>query len=247
MEAPNFRSKDRKLFIDYVPQEILDDMDSETVKHLYKYRDYHRFIHDRTVKIEMLEERIKKYKKDIESHKSVIDGEGGFKEKLMFHYQFVTDYDKQLRINSWMEKKPRSSKSFKLLKGDSIKIDSSFSARNTHKGKPLKETIDYITKVEIPERRRKTIYCGQIPDIVDQLQRLGVLKNKEVNQISIDDIKPEVKVIVNQFSRFHIYKKGWDDFRNESGINLTKVVDWCIEMDNKTPNEDGSSQRDNWF
>ena len=252
MNKKEFRSKDRKFFIDYISDDILKKMDEEMVQHLYRYRDYHRYIHDRMVKIELLEEQIDKLKKKISKHKEAVEGEkidgivqtSGFKDKMIYHYDFVKHFDTNLRVTSWVEKNSRKSTSLRKKEGEDVSVSPSFNFRNTHKGEPLKTRDIWLGKVEI-QKKRKTFYLGLQTDILDELMRLLDYTDDNLSEWEWVDVKDEIKMLLNQFSRYHIFHKSVPEFRKMENMSLSRVIDWCLEMDNK-PNDKGVSPRYDW-
>jgi hypothetical protein len=252
MNKKEFSSKDRKFFIDYIPEEILLQNGEEWTNHLYKYRDYHRYIHNRMVKIEECDNEIERLKKQKQKHLEAIEGvkvdgvvqSGGFMDKMKYHYEFVQHLDLNLRVTSWVESQTTISKSLKKMDGEMVKVDESFVFKNTNKGQPLKERITWRGKVEV-QKKRKSFYLGMEPDILDELRRLDEFKDEDLTEWDWSDVKDEIKIILNQFSRYHIYQKSFPEFRKMEGVNLSKIVDWCLEMDKKK-NDKGVSSRTDW-
>jgi len=70
-----FRSEGDVFFMDYLPDEVFDNL-SESERESYRlYRNNHRWIHDGNEKIKRLESQIQKLKEEIKITKGKIKGD----------------------------------------------------------------------------------------------------------------------------------------------------------------------------
>lgn len=253
----NYKSSGRRWFIEYLPDSIYRSFSNEDERHYSQYRNYHRFMDSRSSKIEKLEKEISELKKEINKRKNKIyrhaeymdgvkiDGvvqETGFKDKMLFHYSFIKQYDKNIQFDCWIELRDKSSLSFKKKKGVSIerielKRGKKLVEKTSYKGNPLQERIIWYSFVRTEvngKKRKKSIYCGSIEKVKDELGRLF---KKDVKSRGIGFLKMEILKLSRQYTKCKTYESSWIHFMSNSH-NITTMVDWGLEL--------GEIERNKW-
>jgi hypothetical protein len=147
--------------------------------------------------------------------------EDGWEKKMEFFYNDVSHLDKNLKLNVSIEKRNRISKSKKVEDGE-LKVMSYERTNKTYKGKKLDNNFKFYGRVENLSNR-KDFYFG---DEVDMRKGLEEIFFEDWSKDDFDSVKDELKSIMSQFSRYHIFKSNWMEFKVGT-YNTKSLVDWC--------------------
>jgi hypothetical protein len=199
-------------------------------------------------KIENIDKQILSLKEEKKKHQEKIDGviingiaqTSGFKDKMLYHYDFLKHLDKKsFYFECWVELRDKSSISYKSRNGIPIgnikqrKKDgnspSPFWERSTHKGKPLKKVIkwySYIRTTLEGKKTKKSIYCGGEKDI---RIIIGKIYGEDTNTWKTPRLKNRVQILSIQYTRYKIYHSNLKTFFTEKH-NLTKISEWVSEI-----------------
>ena len=92
--------------------------------------------------------------------------------------------------------------------------------------KKSKASPKLYLRVQNYERRFKNIYIGNV-DYAKTF--LSEVSNSSSENMSIDDIKDEIKYVYSAYIRHYIWKNQWDQFL-KSKHDLAVVKEWSIKM-----------------
>tara|TARA_B100000900_G_C20387681_1_gene637232 strand:- start:24 stop:656 length:633 start_codon:yes stop_codon:yes gene_type:complete len=96
-----------------------------------------------------------------------------------------------------------------------------------HKTKKKSEASPKLyLRVQNHERRFKNIYIGKMGYAKTFLSEVS---NSSSENMSIDDIKDEIKYVYSSYIRHYIWKNDWDQFL-KSKHDLAVVKEWSIKM-----------------
>jgi hypothetical protein len=213
-----------KLFIDYLPDEIYYSFSEEELKNYREYRRYQRFIGESDLRVKKHQKEIDKLTKKIEEEKKKVKGLGddeGWERKMEFFYGKVSHLDKNLKLNCSIEKRNRTSKSKKVEDGE-LKRISSKRDNITYKGEKLERYYLLYGRVENGSNR-VNFYFGTESDMRKGLEEIF---NEDWSKDDFDSMKDEIRFIMSQFSRYHIFKTNWRDFKVGT-YNMKTLIDWC--------------------
>ena len=242
-----FQSKERKWFMEYIPETIYLSLTPEERTHVKRYRDYHRYMDGRLRKIENLQKEMMKMKKEIKGHREKVFGvyedgvqvTSGFKDKMLLHYDFVKHLDKNIRLDCWMELRDKSSKSYKQNSGIPFtqNVKKTFITKSEYNGVPLKKIIRWYSIVRTTiegKKTRKNIYCGDEKMVRELLRKLMKVN---IDSRGTSFLRIQITELTKQYTRHYIYNSNWKTFKLESH-NLTKMVEWGISV--------GKRERKKW-
>lgn len=215
-----------KLFIDFLPDEIFQSFSDEEKLSYREYRRYQRFVGESNLRIQKYQMEIDKLKDKINEEKKKVKGFGdeeGWEKKVEFFYGKVSHIDKNLKLNCSIEKRDRTSKSKKVIDGELPTI--SFERVNqTYGGKEVKKNYKFYGRVEIGSNR-KQFYLGEEGES-DMRKGLEEIYPEDWSKDDFDSVKDEIKSIMSQFSRYHIFKSNWNEFKVGT-YNMKTLIDWC--------------------
>jgi hypothetical protein len=213
-----------KFFINFLPDDIFNSFSEEEKLSYREYRRYQRFCGEGGLRIKKYQLEIEKLNQKINEERKKIKGimdEDGWEKKMEFFYNDVSHLDKNLKLNVSIEKRNRTSKSKKVIDGELPTI--SFERVNkTYGGKEVKKNYKFYGRVENLSNR-KDFYFG---DEVDMRKGLEEIFFEDWSKDDFDSVKDELKSIMSQFSRYHIFKSDWMEFKVES-YNIKSLVEWC--------------------
>jgi hypothetical protein len=216
--------EETKLFINFLPEEIFLSFSDEEKKNYREYRRYQRFIGESNSRIQKYQIEVEKLLSKINFEKVKIKGGGdedGWEKSVEFFYNQISHLDKDLKLNCSIEKRNRTSKSKKVEDGVK-RVISSERTNNTYKGERLNTNFKFYGRVETLSNR-KSFYFG---DEVDMRRGLEEIFNENWSKDDFDSVKDELKSLMSQFSRYHIFKTNWEEFKVGT-YNIKTLVDWC--------------------
>jgi hypothetical protein len=213
-----------KFFINFLPDDIFNSFSEEEKLSYREYRRYQRFCGEGGLRIKKYQLEIEKLTQKINEERKKIKGimdEDGWEKKMEFFYNDVSHLDKNLKLNVSIEKRNRTSKSKKVIDGELPTI--SFERVNqTYGGKEVKKNYKFYGRVENLSNR-KDFYFG---DEVDMRKGLEEIFFEDWSKDDFDSVKDELKSIMSQFSRYHIFKSNWMEFKVGT-YNIKSLVEWC--------------------
>ena len=198
-----YRSRGRKWFIEHIPKSIYSLFNDDLLKHYREYRRYHYVIDGRLTKIEILNKELERIKTEIKNHKEKVNGEGGFKDKMLYHHSFVKHLDTNVQFDCWMELRDKSKAKKKNIKWYS-----------------------YVRTVVDGKKQKKSIYCGSEKRLKEEL---GRLLNLDLTSRGRGLLRMELLKLTRQYTKSKTYESSWKDFMLDSH-NITNMVDWGIEI-----------------
>ncbi len=212
-------------FMNYLPDDILNSLHDNDRYHYEEYRRYKKLIEESDKKVDKYKQQIDKLKQLIKKEVHKVKEESAdydWKRKMTNHYDKISHLDKELKLNCSIEKRDRTSKSKKIAdKG----LTPAFGTivRKTYRGKPLVRYSKIYGRVEKDRYNQKTLYFGDESEV---RKLLSELHNKDWSKDPFDYVKDELRVLMSQFSRYHIFHSNWDEFMSKTH-NLRSIVDWC--------------------
>jgi hypothetical protein len=213
-----------KFFINFLPDDIFNSFSEEEKLSYREYRRYQRFCGEGGLRIKKYQLEIEKLTQKINEERKKIKGimdEDGWEKKMEFFYNDVSHLDKNLKLNVSIEKRNRISKSKKVEDGE-LKVMSYERTNKTYKGKKLDNNFKFYGRVENLSNR-KDFYFG---DEVDMRKGLEEIFFEDWSKDDFDSVKDELKSIMSQFSRYHIFKSNWMEFKVGT-YNIKSLVEWC--------------------
>lgn len=220
----NYVGDGGKFFIDFLPDDIFNSFSEEERLSYREYRRYQRFCGEGGLRIKKYQLEIEKLNQKINEERKKIKGimdEDGWEKKMEFFYNDVSHLDKNLKLNVSIEKRNRTSKSKKVEDGE-LKVMSYERTNNTYRGKKLDNNFKFYGRVENLSNRT-TFYFG---DEIEMRKGLEEIFFEDWSKDDFDSVKDELKSIMSQFSRYHIFKSNWMEFKVGT-YNIKSLVDWC--------------------
>lgn len=220
----NYVGDGGKFFIDFLPDDIFNSFSEEERLSYREYRRYQRFCGEGGLRIKKYQLEIEKLNQKINEEKKKLKGimdEDGWEKKMEFFYNDVSHLDKNLKLNVSIEKRNRTSKSKKVEDGE-LKVMNYERTNNTYRGKKLDNNFKFYGRVENLSNRT-TFYFG---DEIDMRKGLEEIFFEDWSKDDFDSVKDELKSIMSQFSRYHIFKSNWMEFKVGT-YNIKSLVDWC--------------------
>ena len=213
-----------KLFIDFLPEEIFESFSKEEKLSYREYRRYQRFVGESNLRTKKYQMEIDKLKEKISEEKKKVKGfgdEDGWEKKVEYFYGKVSHIDKNLKLNCSIERRDRTSKSKKVEDGE-LKRISSKRDNSTYKGKKLEKYYLLYGRVE-SGNNRVNFYFGTEYEMRRGLEQIF---SEDWSKDDFDTIKDEIKGIMSQFSRYHIFKTNWKEFKVGT-YNMKSLIEWC--------------------
>lgn len=207
-----FQTKERKYFIDFLPNSIFNSFTINERSNYSKYRDRHRKYHkglneldELKNKIEELRVQLKLKGNDIKSHE----------KDLQTYYDGVKHLDKKIDFNAWVETEWRNKK--KCLDDNSLKPN---------------WRVSVIVEFKLRGSRiRKRFYCGNWKKTKQTLDK-HIGKEEHFISKEEEDIRWILQDYIESFSRWFIYHNGFQKYEEEK-LNLTSAIDWFNEYEKK--------------
>jgi hypothetical protein len=218
-----YSGKNLKWFFDYLPDEVFNSLSEVERKHYREYRRYQRLIGNSNKKIEFYDNEIQR----IEGLKRIELSKIGKKEektglwgKMESNYFKISHLDRDFQLYVSVERRNRSSKSFNKVNktGNSSGL---IVKKRTYGKKNLTQTVVLYGRVENQEFR-KSIYLGKEDLVRNFLEDIFL---EDWKNDPFDMVKDEIRIIIEQYSRYKIYHQKWKEFVNESH-NLKTIRDW---------------------
>jgi|TARA_B100000035_G_scaffold288681_1_gene274498 hypothetical protein len=255
------RSEKSRYYIPFLPDDIFNNMNEKDREHQRLYRTYHRTIFDLEKKISDNQLKIQKLKNEIKeckfrlNTKSTEESEDGYKELMIYRWQRISHYYEDYQFNVSIERRNRSSKTFKKNRdGDEgFNKERLASDRRTYGGKEIGELFTYQAKVqasnykfsiisELPDNNRKlkSIQLG-----TEEVMRMNLVKlynDEDYLTDDLDIVRDEWRTIILAFSNYYIHKKKWLGFKVDT-ISKDDVMNWC----NKMKISEKENEFDNWI
>lgn len=213
-----------KWFVDYLPDELFNSLNEDERRSYREYRRYQKEIGEGLVRIEKYQKQIETIQKTILIEKTKIKGTDevdGWESKMKKFYDKVNHIDKNFKLNCSVEIRDRTSKS-KKIKDGTLKRFNLQNPRDTYGGKEIENVYKLYGRVE-NSIYRKSIYLG---DETEVRLKLSKLFNEDWSNDTKEKFKSKLRVLLSQYSRYHIYKNKWDGFENETH-NLNSIIEWC--------------------
>lgn len=223
--------KGLKWFVDFLPDEIFNSMSDEEKKN---YREYRRYQKEMGQGLE----NIKKLQKQIETIQRNIKGGGevdGWESKMKMYYDRINHIDKNFKLNCSIERRDRSSITKKIKEGSLIKSKSDFTLKNTYGKKEIGSVIKLYGRVENSVHRHQ-IYLGD--ETIIKIE-FGKLMNEDWSNEPYEFIKDELRSLISQYSRYHIFHNKWEGFKSQTH-NLQSILEWCSKIGDERYNWGGT-------
>ena len=228
-EEKKFRSEGDVFFMDYLPDEVFNNL-SESERESYRlYRNNHRWIHDGNEKIKKLESQIQKLKEVIKITKGKIKGDDyhdGWESIMKKNYTNISFLSKKFEFYC--------SVGFRNRKSKSVKNQSRFNkelvrTQSQYDGKELTSNPKIYIRIESSDKKYlKNIYVGDEDKTREMIQRLrGGDWGSE--KVSVHRLKIELREIYVPYSRYQIYHSNWESFKGDTH-SVQKVEDWVVKM-----------------
>ena len=201
----DYYSKSKIFFLDYLPDEFFINLnDKERINYRLVRENHAEYIKIKK-QIRDLDFEIKQKKQKIKTLKKKMDGTSerpGFK--------LIMEAAKE-------ELKP-------LIDKYNFSLSIGFRLHKTKK-KSVTSPKLYL-RVQNYERRFKNIYIGNV-DYAKTF--LSEVSNPSSENMSINEIKEEIKYVYSTYIRYYIWKKDWDQFL-KSKHDLAVVKEWSVKM-----------------
>ena len=201
----DYYSKSKIFFLDYLPDEFFINLDD-------KQRINYRIVRENHAEYAKIKEEISVLDFEIKQKKQLIKA---LKKKMVGTserpgFKLIMEAAKE-------ELKP-------LIDKYNFSLSIGFRLHKTKK-KSVASPKLYL-RVQNYERRFKNIYIGNV-DYAKTF--LSEVSNPSSANMSINEIKEEIKYVYSTYIRYYIWKKDWDQFL-KSKHDLAVVKEWSIKM-----------------
>jgi len=246
-EKKRYQGDDRgSLFIDFLPQDVYDDLDERVKKDLEIFQRYSINRRRQEKGIEKLEKKLKPLLKDLEDRKEKLKSHKRGEKK---YYNRVHHLKLKFEPIISIYEKDESSKSYKSNKYFNYK-------RKTYDGEPLKKRIvlySQIKSLHNPERKtydgeplkkrivlysqikslhnpefgyiQKNVYLGS----QDKVRKVcGEILGEDLSNVQKRTLFIKVRKVLIPYIRTHS-KNGFEEFVSENHPFHKKIVKWCLE------------------
>lgn len=228
----DYKSRGEELFFDFLPDKVYESLSKDEYRNYMEYRRYHRTVFNCKQRINGYENEINRLKKNIQKEKDRLKGnenDDGFELKMKKYYEQISHIDKKFQFKLSWDIRDRSSKSHKMKSGQKHK-PSFERLSKTYEGKPIEENIKwYMTIKSVINTYKKTIY---LQDEESCRQFLSEIYDEDWSNDPIDYVKDEMKVVVNQYTRYKVCDSNWDKFKDDTH-NLDSIREWinlCVKQ-----------------
>lgn len=229
--------KDLKWFVDFLPDEVFNSLNEEERKNYREYRRYQKEIGEGLERIKKLQKQLLKIQTNIEGENFKIKGGGevdGWENKMKMYYDKINHIDKNFRLNCSVERRDRSSTSKKIKDGSIKKSKTDYTLKYTYGTKEIGSVIKLYGRVENSVYKHQ-IYLGDENTVRIEL---GKLLNEDWTKDSYEELKDEIRVLLSQYSRYHIFHNKWEGFKSETH-NLQRIIEWCSKVGDERYNWGG--------
>lgn len=229
MENKDFQSKDRRFFIDYLPDEIWKRFTKNDLSNHSKYRDRHRKYHQALLEYEEHEkkvrEEINRLQQSLEERKTSVQS---VEKEMLSYYEKLKHYDKVIKLNAWKEIEWRNKK--KCLQDESIKPKYR-----------LVVVIEY--RFQAHKRgnniQRKKFHFG---DWERTRNILKIHETEDYTQLDNEDLVPIILKLIECYSRWFIYMNGFSKYHRWKTTSSNAMY-WAKAYDKKF----GMRKWEDWY
>ena len=176
-----YQTRERKYFIDFLPNSIFNNFTKDERSNYSKYRDRHRKYHKSLNEVDDLKNQIEDLKLKL---KSKIKDVKFFENDLQTFYDGIKHLDKKIDFNAWFEEEWRNKN--KCIDNPSVKPN---------------YRVSIVVEYKLRGRnQRKRFYCGSWEKAKQTLeQHIG--KQNSFLEMKNDDIRWPLQDYVESFSR----------------------------------------------
>jgi len=220
----------QKRFFDFLPPVVFNSLTPEERINYQGYRNFQRHIGESIITISNYQKQIDKLNKliHLENHKIKGDSEnGGWEMKVKMYYDKINHIDKNFQLNCSIERRNRTSKSKKFLDGE-IKISRNVTIVKSQYGKKDLERVYKIYGRVENSTHRKQLYFGDEQEV---RKVISEIYQEDWTTEPFEYLKDELRTLISQYSRYHIFHNKWDEFKGETH-NLKSISDWCKWCEN---------------
>lgn len=227
-----YRSEGDVFFMDYLPDEVFNNL-SDSERESYRiYRNNHRWIHDGEERIKRFESQIQSLKEEIKSIKGKINGDqynSGWKSTMKKNYTNISYLSKKFEFYC--------SVGFRNRKSTTIQNQTRFKKKlvrnqSQYGGKNLTTNPKIYVRIESSDKKYiKNIYVGDETKTRQMIERLRG-GDWSSNKVSVKRLKLEIQNIYVPYSRYQIYHSNWESFKGDTH-SVQKVEDWVVKMGDK--------------
>lgn len=221
-----------KWFVDFLPNDVFSSLNEDERRSYREYRRYQKEIGESLVRIKKFQKQLETLQKNISIENIKIKGNSevdGWEIKMKMFYDKVNHIDKNFSLNCSVERRDRSSTTKKIKDGTlkRYKKDSPI-LKNTYGKKEIGKVVYLYGRVE-NSVFRQPIYLG---DETNVRIELGKLFKEDWLDEPYEYLKDELRSLMSQYSRYHIFHNKWEGFKTETH-NLNSIIEWCKWCDEK--------------
>lgn len=219
MENKDFQSKDRRFFIDYLPDEIWEKFTKQDLSNHSKYRHSHRKYHNVLTEYEDYEkevnEEINRLRQSLEKRKEIVYS---VEREMLVHYEKLKHFDKVIKLYAWKEIEWRNKKECLLDK----------SIEPIHR---LVVVVEY--RYDAHKRgnniQRKKFHFGSWKRVRELLQ---IQESEDYSSIDNEKLSEIIRKIILSYSRWFIYKNGFPKYHRWKTTSSNAMY-WVNAYDKK--------------
>ena len=211
-----------KWFVDFLPNDVFSSLNEDERRSYREYRRYQMEIGESLVRIKKFQKQLETLQKNISIENIKIKGNSevdGWEMKMKMFYDKVNHIDKNFSLNCSVERRDRSSTTKKIKDGTlkRYKKDSPI-LKNTYGKKEIGKIVYLYGRVE-NSVFRQPIYLG---DETNVRIELGKLFKEDWLDEPYEYLKDELRSLMSQYSRYHIFHNKWEGFKTEThNLNST--------------------------
>lgn len=233
-----YSSNEEEMFFDYLPDEVFNSLSDEQREYYREYRRYHHLLHKSRVKVEKMENQILKLKKLIKDERNkwniinIVD-DGREKEVegwiyfLKKNYSEISHLDKKFKLKVKMEKRDRSSRSYKVQSKQSNRYHLE-RVSNTYKGVPLQKRITHWGRVISVGEKYEVLYSFGSEE--NMRENLPTIFGDGVRTEKLERIELRLRQLITQYTRYFVYHKGWG-YVKENPKTLQHLIQWVMDCE----------------
>jgi hypothetical protein len=216
---------DLKWFVDFLPDVVFHSLNEDDRRSYREYRRYQKEIGESLVRIEKFKKQLETLQKNISNENIKIKGTDevdGWERKMKNFYDKVNHIDKNFSLNCSVERRDRSSVTKKIKDGTLKRFKKDHTLKNTYGKKEIGKVVKLYGRVE-NSVFRQPIYLG---DETHVRMELGKLLKEDWLDEPYEYLKDELRSLMSQYSRYHIFHNKWEGFKGETH-NLKSIIEWC--------------------
>ncbi len=223
-----------KYFIDYLPDEVFNQMSEEDRVNYREYRRYSTFIKKSELLIEDYEKQILKLKDKISKERLKIggvDSTNNWLMKMKDRFDSLSHLNENFVFSCSVTKRIRKSKTLKFKDGKkSVKDNEMGVLKETYKGEELKPVVLWYSQIVNSSKSVfKTIYLGKEENIRKFLNE--IYPDENWSEDDMEDVRSEMKTVISQYVRYTVFHNTWKPFeKGQSTHNLETILKWCKEV-----------------